>query len=87
MLGQAAGFAHRLAHDLVPIEILAKDYGVRPEAVSALRRDEKGEDAAPVLPNLEGKTIGIYTLAQAAGSRAKAALVKLFPRLQGRGKL
>jgi hypothetical protein len=32
-----------------------------------------------VLPNLEGKTIGIYTLAEAAGSRAKAALEKLFP--------
>lgn len=80
VLGQAAGFAHRLAqHDLVPIEILAKDYGVSPEAVSALRRDEKGEDTGPVLPNLEGKTIGIYTLAEAAGSRAKAALEKLFP--------
>ncbi len=80
VLGQAAGFAHRLAqHDLVPIEILAKDYGVSPEAVSALRRDEKGKDAGPVLPNLEGKTIGVYTLAEAAGSRAKAALEKLFP--------
>jgi hypothetical protein len=80
VLGQAAGFAHRLAPiDLVPIEILAKDYGVSPEAVSALRRDVEAEEAEPVLPNLEGKTIGIYTLAEAAGSRAKVALEKLFP--------
>lgn len=80
VLGQAAGFAHRLApHDLVPIEILAKDYGVSPETVSTLRRDAKGDDAGPLLPNLGGKTIGIYTLAEAAGSRAKAALEKLFP--------
>ena len=48
VLGQAAGFAHRLAAaDLVPIEMLAKDYAVGEEAVAALKRDakSKGPDA------------------------------------------
>lgn len=81
VLGQAAGFAHRLAPaDLIPIETLAKDYGVGPEAVTALKREAATDEAAAAsLPNLEGKTIGIYTLAETAGSRAKAALENLFP--------
>ncbi len=64
---------------MVPIEFLVKDYGIDPEAVSALSRIEKATTAGPVLPSLEGKTIGIYTLAESAGRRAKAALEKLFP--------
>lgn len=81
VLGQAAGFAHRLAPaDLLPIETLAKDYGVESEAVTALKREAGADDAGALpLPNLDGKTIGIYTLAEAAGSRAKAALEDLFP--------
>ena len=80
MLGQASGFAHRLApHDLVPLETLAKDYGVGPETVGALKREAETEEQAVALPSLDGKTIGIYTLAEAAGSRAKTALEKLFP--------
>ena len=81
VLGQAASFVHRLAPaDLLPIETLAKDYGVGPEAVASLKREAAGDEvSAPSLPNLNGKTIGIYTLAEAAGSRAKAALEGLFP--------
>lgn len=81
MLGQAAGFAHRLAPaDLIPIETLAKDYGVGTEAVTALKRTTAADDAGVAsIPNLDGKTIGIYTLAEAAGSRAKVALETLFP--------
>jgi len=81
VLGQAAAFAHRLAPaDLLPIETLTKDYGVGQEAVNALKREAEAEDAvAASLPILDGKTIGIYTLAEAAGSRAKAALERLFP--------
>lgn len=81
VLGQAAGFAHRLVPaDLVPIETLAKDYGVWPEAVSALKREQDPDGAGTAaLPNLEGKTIGIYTLAEAAGIRAQKALEELFP--------
>lgn len=81
VLGQAAGFAHRLVPaDLLPIETLAKDYGVGREAVTALKREAAAEEAGVALvPNLDGKMIGIYTLAAAAGSRAKAALEDLFP--------
>ncbi|MBZ9954291.1 MULTISPECIES: protein DpdD [unclassified Mesorhizobium] len=80
LLGQASGFAHRLApHDLIPIETLAKDYGVGPDAVSVLKRKSEAEADTSSMPSLNGKTIGIYTLAEAAGSRAKAALEKLFP--------
>ena len=81
VLGQAAGFAHRLAPaDLLPIETLAKDYGVGLEAVAALKREAAADEAgAASVPNLHGKTIGIYTLAEAAGARAKAALEDLFP--------
>lgn len=81
VLQQAAGFAHRLVPaDLVSIETLAKDYGVGSEAISALKPKQNGYDAAAAaLPNLKGKTIGIYTLAEAAGSRAKRALEELFP--------
>lgn len=81
VLSQAAGFAHRLVQpDLLPIETLAKDYGVDQESVTALKRDAEGERAgAAPMPNLDGKIIGIYTLAEAAGARAKAALEALFP--------
>lgn len=82
VLGHTSGFAHRLApHDLVPIETLAKDYGVGPEMVDALKREAetKADELAASQPSLDGKTIGIYTLAETAGSRAKAALEKLFP--------
>ncbi|ULJ82686.1 hypothetical protein MF410_34165 (plasmid) [Rhizobium sp. C104] len=81
VLGQAAGFAHRLAPaDFVAVDTLAKDYGVDPDAASALKREQRADDVGSAsLPNLEGKTIGIYTLAEAAGSRAKVALESLFP--------
>lgn len=81
VLGQAAGFAHRLARgDLLPMETLSKDYGVGSEAVVALKREAAADDAvAASTPNLNGKTIGIYTLAETAGSRAKVALEDLFP--------
>ena len=79
VLGQATSFAHRLAPaDLMPIRTLARDYGVGPDAVSVLKRETEVNDTT-TLPDLEGKTIGIYTLAEAAGSRAKAALKQLFP--------
>lgn len=81
VLSQAAGFAHRLTPaDLLPMETLAKDYGVGPGAVAALKREAAADEAgAKSVPDLDGKTIGIYTLAEAAGNRAKAALEVLFP--------
>jgi hypothetical protein len=44
-----------------------------------LLRDREGEDVGENLPSLEGKTIGIYTLAHAAGERARKALVEILP--------
>ena len=42
VLGQAAGFAHRLVSaDLVSVDTLAKDYGVGAEAVSTLKREQE----------------------------------------------
>lgn len=81
VLSQAASFAHRLtAVDLLPLEMLAKDYGVSEEAVAALKREAKsGDTETKYQPDLNGKTIGIYTLTQSAGARAKAALEELFP--------
>jgi hypothetical protein len=81
VLGQATGFAHRLVSvDLLPIEALAKDYGLVADAVAALKRDAQVEECnATSRYDLDGKMIGIYTLAEAAGSRAKANLEALFP--------
>ena len=80
LLGEASGFAHRLApHDLLSIVTLARDYGVGPEAVEALVRDAKADEQASDLPSLDGRTVGIYTLSETAGARARAALERLFP--------
>ena len=62
----------------MPIEFLAKDYGVYEQAIASLKR-AKEEAARSALPSLDGKTIGIYTLAEAAGSRARQALEVMFP--------
>lgn len=80
VLGQATSFAHRLgAQDILPIETLAKDFGVDQSAISALKRDAEVSGSSSTLPSLDGKTIGIYTLAEAAGARARATLERLFP--------
>lgn len=80
VLGQARGFAHRLdAHDFLPMEYLARDYGVEPTDLADLRSALKPDDHAETEKMLVGKTIGIYTLTEAAGARAKLALRELFP--------
>jgi hypothetical protein len=80
ILGQAQGFAHRLRQqDLLPIEYLARDYGIEQQALDALKRGQEDSITEQALPNFAGKTIGIYTLAEAAGSRAKQALETMFP--------
>jgi hypothetical protein len=79
VLGQAQAFAHRLQQpDLVSFEQLAKDFAVDGTAIGWVRR---ARTAAPdnAVPDLTGKTIGIYTLAEAAGARAKAALEAIYP--------
>lgn len=80
VLLKVSGFSHRLnSMDLVPIEFLAEDFDADRSQIAALRRNEEQEDTTNVLPTMEGKTIGIYTLEEAAGKRAKLALEKLFP--------
>lgn len=80
VLGQAQAFAHRLGpQDLLPMELLAKDFGVDPASIDALRRADEADEASASTVDLSGKLIGIYTLAEAAGARAKAALEKMFP--------
>lgn len=80
VLGQAAGFSHRLTDvDLLPLEMLAKDYGVAKDNVAWLKRFVVSDDPdARSKPNLRGKIIGIYTLEESAGTRAKIALEDLF---------
>jgi len=80
ILGQVQGFAHRLhAQDLVPIEYLARDYGVEQQRLDGLKHDGDTTANAPTRFDLVGKTVGIYTLAEAAGTRAQQALLKMFP--------
>lgn len=81
VLSQVAGFSHRLvAVDLLPLEMLAKDYGLADDAVAMLKRATGSEELdEKSKPDLNGKTIGIYTLAESAGARAKIALEDLFP--------
>lgn len=84
VLGQTQAFAHRLQpSDLVSLELLSKDFGVDEAAIGWVRRVQAEHAPEKKLPDLSGKTIGIYTLAQSAGSQAKAAIERMFPRLQG----
>lgn len=80
ILGQAQTFAHRLGpQDLMPMEFLAKDFGVDEASIDKLRRSDEADEEVPELADASGQLIGIYTLAEAAGSRAKVSLEKMFP--------
>jgi hypothetical protein len=79
VLSQAQGLSHRLqAPDLVTIDLLSRDFQVEAGALAWLQRVQE-EAKTRALPNLAGKRIGIYTLAEAAGARAKAALEHMYP--------
>ena len=80
ILGQCQAFAHRLvASDYLPIEYLAHDFGVNPSSFATLRPAGENADETSDGTDLTGKLIGIYTLTEAAGTRAKAALQSLYP--------
>ncbi|WP_062912981.1 protein DpdD [Sphingopyxis macrogoltabida] len=80
VLGQAQTFAHRLGpQDFLPMEFLAKDFGLDSASVDILRRKDGSDEAPTESVDLTGKLIGVYTLAEAAGARAKASLEKMFP--------
>jgi hypothetical protein len=79
VLGEARGLTHRLQPpDLVTLDLLAKDFQVQEGALAWLRQLGTPLEATG-LPNLAGRRIGIYTLAEAAGARAKAALEAMYP--------
>lgn len=79
VLGEAQGLTHRLQpHDLVTLDLLAKDFQVQDGALAWLRQLRTDVEVNSP-PNLTGKRIGIYTLAEAAGARAKASLEALYP--------
>jgi hypothetical protein len=79
VLGETRGLKHRLQPpDLVTLELLAKDFQLDETALVGLHQ-MRSETDARVLPDLAGKRIGIYTLAQAAGARAKVALEAVYP--------
>ena len=79
VLGEAQGMSHRLqAPDLITLDLLAKDFHVEDDAIGWLQQVHT-DAAASRGPNLAGRRIGIYTLAEAAGARAKAALQAMYP--------
>ncbi|WP_067105513.1 protein DpdD [Sphingopyxis granuli] len=82
VVGKTIGFAHRLrADERHAFRILAQDYGIDREALGAIDAEEQANDQG-VLPDLSDKTIGIYTLTEAAGSRAKSQLETMFPGVE-----
>ncbi|MDR6846969.1 protein DpdD [Sphingomonas sp. BE137] len=79
LVGQAQLFAHRLERqDVLPFTFLCRDYGLDTDVLGAITLPDPSE-ADIETPDLSGKVIAIYTLAEAAASRAKAALMEMFP--------
>lgn len=80
VVGQSRGFAHRLSsYDFLPFEFLARDYGVDPAAIADLRPTGPAIESVDEGSDLAGKTVGLYTLTEAAGARAKSALKEIYP--------
>lgn len=78
---KAAGFVHRLrAEERHAFRVLARDFGLDRSALGIIDSDDETAKE-PELPDLSGKTVGIYTLTEAAGARAKHALETMFPGL------
>ncbi|NEI59441.1 hypothetical protein GR200_30905 [Rhizobium leguminosarum] len=79
VVAKAQTFAHRLRLDeRQTFRTLARDYGVDATSLGPLT-DISVQGDGEILPDLSGKTIGIYTLVEAAGVRAKAELETMFP--------
>ncbi|TCL89547.1 hypothetical protein C8J38_11238 [Rhizobium sp. PP-WC-2G-219] len=81
VVAKAQAFAHRLRQDeRQTFRTLSRDYGVDATSLGPLTEISVQGDGE-ILPDLSGKTIGIYTLVEAAGVRAKAELEMMFPGL------
>ena len=80
VVGQVRGFAHRLElADVLPIEYLALDFGMEPSALADLRPTTTGAEGRGEGSDLAGKLVGVYTLTETAGARAKEAIERLYP--------
>lgn len=78
---KAAGFAHRLrAEERQAFRVLTRDFALDRSALGVIDIDEETAEEQD-LPDLSEKTVGIYTLTEAAGARAKHALEAMFPGL------
>lgn len=78
---KAAGFAHRLrAEERQTFRVLARDFDIDQSTLGVIDSEEAKPEGQE-LPNLSGKTLGIYTLTEAAGERAKQVLEAMFPGL------
>ncbi|MER8972424.1 hypothetical protein NKI18_07720 [Mesorhizobium sp. M0800] len=79
LVGQAQPFAYRLERqDVLPFTLLCTDYGLDPEVLGAIALPKQTEVEVET-HDLSGKMIAIYTLVEAAGNRAKVALIEMFP--------
>ncbi len=79
VLSEAQRLSHRLqSPDLVTLDLLSKDFQVEAGALAWLQQIQN-EAESYGRPNLAEKRIGIYTLAEAAGARAKRTLESMYP--------
>ncbi len=79
VVAKAQTFAHRLRPDeRHTFRTLSRDFETDPAFLGPLGV-KSVEEEQEILPNLSGKTIGIYTLVEAAGARAKTELEAIFP--------
>lgn len=79
IVAKAQVFAHRLRQDeRHTFRTLSRDFGVD-QVLLGLLGEETVQRDGENLPNLSGKTIGIYTLVEAAGVRAKGEIEAMFP--------
>jgi hypothetical protein len=82
LVGQAQPFARRLERqDVLPFTLLCSDYDLDSEVLGAIALPEQTAVEAESR-GLSGKMIAIYTLTEAAASRAKAALLEMFPGIR-----
>lgn len=77
-LARGQVFAHRLrSEERHAFAVLAQDYAVSSDLLGPITAVEAADNSI-ALPDLAGKTIGIYTLTEAAGARAKTSLEAMF---------
>lgn len=79
VIAESQSFEHRVpTEERHAFKLIAQDFGLDESALGKLAEINFSGEAAD-LPDLSGKTIGIYTLVETAGARAKAALEAMFP--------